>query len=35
MTESELWTFAGSLGLPLDDGPTMEVLRLRIRRASY
>lgn len=35
MSERELWLLAGELGLPLDDGPSLEVLRLRIKRVAW
>lgn len=35
MKEGELYMLATRLGLPLDDGPTGEVLRARIKRAAW
>jgi hypothetical protein len=35
LTEGELYLLATRLGLPLDDGPTAEVLRARIKRTAW
>lgn len=35
MTERDLWVLARQIGLPLDDGPSIDMLRIRIRRAAW
>jgi len=35
LSERDLWLLASQIGLPLDDGPSMETLRIRIRRAAW